>query len=81
MDDQSLTFVISWRGRERTYIFTVVEAKADPRSRDDQYAEGWVANITLGYKREEVARTSAWETPEDAIAEGVHYLLTEWRDG
>lgn len=71
-----ITIAIERQGKRREYEFRTVDPKIDPRTRDDRFAEGFVANIILD--GQEVARTSAWETREDAVAEGVHYLLTEW---
>jgi len=74
-----IAIAIARAGKKREYTFAIVDPKVDPRSRDDRYAEGWVANILLGGV--EVARTSHWPTIEDAVAEGVQYLLGAWKDG
>lgn len=71
-----IKIAIERQGKRREYEMRTMDPKLDPRTRDDQYAEGFIANILLG--GQEIARTSAWETREDAISEAVHYLLTEW---
>lgn len=69
------TITIERQGKRREYEMRTMDPKLDPRNRDDQYAEGFVANVLLS--GQEICRTSAWDTREEAVSEAVHYLLTE----
>lgn len=66
---------IERQGKRREYEMRTMDPKLDPRSRDDLYRKGFIANVLLA--GQEVCRTSLWETREDAVAEAVHYILTE----
>jgi hypothetical protein len=73
-----IMITITRQGKRREYTLRVGDPKLTPHTRDDRYAEGFVADISLGETF--VARTSAWTAPEDAVGEAVSYLLGEWAD-